>query len=353
MVQIIKGTKIIKVDSVSPELEKIREAAKYIRDDYVVAFPTETVYGLGANALSSSAIGEIFTAKGRPQDNPLIVHIGKTKDIAKIGKGIDSKVEALVERFWPGPLTIVLNKRDYIPKEITAGLDTVGIRFPSHPVARKLILEAGVPIAAPSANISGKPSPTTAEHVIKDLAGRIPVILDGGPTTIGLESTVLDMTSDIPIILRPGGITYEELKEVLGDIRIDNNLYTKESTPRAPGMKYTHYSPKAEVVLVTGPMDKVVETIKEIAEREIGIGKKIGIMATLETRNIYPKGDVLSIGSREKPSTIAENLFGILREFDNRGVELILAEGIEEKGIGLAIMNRMKKASGFNMINAK
>ncbi len=353
MYKIINSTKIITVDVNEPEKENIREAAKYIREGDVVAFPTETVYGLGADALSPEAVKKIFIAKGRPQDNPLIVHIARKDEIERIAKGITYEVKALMETFWPGPLTLILEKKDLIPKEITAGLNTVGIRMPSHPAALQLILESGVPIAAPSANISGRPSPTTAQHVIKDLAGKIPVILDGGPTQVGLESTVLDMTSGTPVILRPGGVTYEQLCGVLKNVEIDNGLLSDGFAPKSPGMKYTHYSPKAEVILVIGSTEKVIESVKKIAEREINLGRKIGIMATLETMDKYSIGDVLDIGSREDPSTIAANLFAALREFDIRGVDLIIAEGIDEKGIGLAVMNRIKKASGFNIIYAE
>lgn len=353
MYKIINSTKIITVDVNEPEKEKIREAAKYIREGDVVAFPTETVYGLGADALSPEAVKKIFIAKGRPQDNPLIVHIARKDEIERIAKGITYEVKALMETFWPGPLTLILEKKDLIPKEITAGLNTVGIRMPSHPAALQLILESGFPIAAPSANISGRPSPTTAQHVIKDLAGKIPVILDGGPTQVGLESTVLDMTSGTPVILRPGGVTYEQLCGVLKNVEIDNGLLSDGFAPKSPGMKYTHYSPKAEVILVIGSTEKVIESVKKIAEREINLGRKIGIMATLETMDKYSIGDVLDIGSREDPSTIAANLFAALREFDIRGVDLIIAEGIDEKGIGLAVMNRIKKASGFNIIYAE
>ncbi|HHU69830.1 MAG TPA: threonylcarbamoyl-AMP synthase [Thermoanaerobacterales bacterium] len=352
MYKIINGTKVITVDANEPETEKVREAAKYIREGDVVAFPTETVYGLGADALSPDAVKKIFIAKGRPQDNPLIVHIAIKDEIERIANGITSDVEALMERFWPGPLTLILEKKDLIPNEITAGLNTVGIRMPSHPVAQKLILESGVPIAAPSANISGRPSPTTALHVIKDLAGKIPIILDGGPTEVGLESTVLDMTSESPVILRPGGVTYEQLCSVLKRVEIDSGLLSDGFVPKSPGMKYTHYSPKAEVILVIGSTEKVKETVRRIAGKETNLGRRVGIMATSETMNAYSIGDILDIGSREDPSTIAANLFSALREFDNRGVDLIIAEGIEEKGIGLAVMNRIKKASGFNIIYA-
>lgn len=236
--------------------------------------------------------------------------------------------------------------------EVTAGLDTVALRMPAHPVALELIREAGFPVAAPSANLSGRPSPTAAEHVIRDLAGKIPVILDGGQTEVGLESTVIDLTGRVPVILRPGGVTYEELKSILGEVDIDPGLLPEKYVPRSPGMKYTHYSPRATVILVGGSIEKIRQVVQAIAEREIARGKRVGIMATEQTLHCYSAGEIISVGDRDNPSTIASNLFAVIREFDDRGVDVIVAEGIDEKGIGLAVMNRLKKASGFNIVDA-
>jgi L-threonylcarbamoyladenylate synthase len=352
MDNIIKDTKIIKVDRCNPQKEKIREAARYLIQGEVVAFPTETVYGLGANALDPKAVKKIFAAKGRPADNPLIVHISEPEAIKYLAGRFPDSTWPLIKQFWPGPLTIILPKKEIVPMEVTAGLDTVALRMPAHPVALELIREAGFPVAAPSANLSGRPSPTAAEHVIRDLAGKIPVILDGGQTEVGLESTVIDLTGRVPVILRPGGVTYEELKSILGEVDIDPGLLPEKYVPRSPGMKYTHYSPRATVILVGGSIEKIRQVVQAIAEREIARGKRVGIMATEQTLHCYSAGEIISVGDRDNPSTIASNLFAVIREFDDRGVDVIVAEGIDEKGIGLAVMNRLKKASGFNIVDA-
>lgn len=345
-------TKVYDLDRDHPDREKIGYAAEVIRNGGTVVFPTETVYGLGANGLDGEAAEKIFVAKGRPQDNPLIIHVAD-KNIERYVEGMTDRIRALMERFWPGPLTIIMKKSPLIPGVITAGLDSVGIRMPKNRIANELIKEAGVPIAAPSANISGRPSPTTVEHTIHDLYGKVDVILGGGKTNVGLESTIIDMTGR-PTILRPGGVTLEDLTGVLGEVDVDPTVRKKPSPnlrPKAPGMKYRHYAPKADMYVINGSPERAAEKITELCDQSIGLGKKVGIMATDQTLNLYRSGDVVSMGDRNAPRSIASSMFNILREFDEKGVDIIFAEGISEKGIGFAIMNRMRKSAGFNIIN--
>lgn len=350
----MKRTIILRVDGKNPDLEKIRLAASIIRGGGLVAFPTETVYGLGADALNPDAVREIYVAKMRPIDNPIIVHVASREDVYKLAIDVSKSVEKLIEAFWPGPLTLVLKASDIVPKVTTGGLDTVAIRMPRHNVALALIREAGRPIAAPSANLAGKPSPTLAEHVIQDLYGRIDAILDAGPTNIGVESTVLDVTCDPPQILRPGGVTHEDLKVVLGEVSIHPAAMARGEVHvervRSPGMKYRHYAPKAVMLVVEGEFGPVVEKIRELAEFYLKAGKKVGILATDESMGEYDMGVVRSMGSRKDLSLVARNLFRLLREFDKEGVDLIIAEGVPQEDLGLAIMNRLRKAAGYNII---
>ncbi|KXG76243.1 Threonylcarbamoyl-AMP synthase [Thermotalea metallivorans] len=346
-------TKIIEIDPQAIDLDKLSEAAEVLRNGGTVAFPTETVYGLGANALDEAALRKIFEAKGRPSDNPLIVHIAQKEDVYPLVADVPEKVTLLMEKFWPGPLTMIFRKSAAVPHIITAGLDTVAIRMPSHPVARLLIEKAGVPVAAPSANLSGKPSPTRGCHVVEDLLGRIDVIINGGDCSVGLESTVLDVTGEVPMILRPGGITKEALEEVLGEVSVDAALERKNETsliPKSPGMKYTHYAPKAEVIVVEGDMESIVRKIRQLQQEKEKAGLKAGIMATDETKDQYENGLVISMGSRKRPETITHRLFRVLRDFDDQGVDVILAEAVERKGLGDAIMNRLLKAAGYHVI---
>lgn len=348
------NTKVIKLDPVFPDRDKLEEAAQILRKGGLVAFPTETVYGLGANALNEEAVKRIFLAKGRPSDNPLIMHIPDAGWVERFTTDVPVQAQRMMEAFWPGPLTIVMHKAAVVPSVITAGLDTVAIRMPSHPVALELIRLAGVPVAAPSANTSGKPSPTTAQHVIDDLMGKVDVILDAGGCYVGLESTVVDATIEPPMILRPGGITPEDLQRELGSLAVDPAMGKKlaeDITPRAPGMKYTHYSPKAEVLIVEGTLDHIVEEIHRRLAVYEAEGKKVGILATDQTCGRYGGAQVISAGNRYQPETIAQNLFAALREFDDRGVDIILAEAVEAKGIGWAVMNRMIKAAGYHIIH--
>ncbi len=338
-------TKVMRLDENNIDEHVISEAGDILRQGGLVVFPTETVYGLGANALDKNAVKGIFEAKGRPQDNPLIVHISKMKDIEKLVQKIPSVAEKLMDKFWPGPLTIILKKKDIIPNETSAGLDSIGIRMPSNKIAMKLISMAGVPIAAPSANLSGKPSPTDVETCIEDLDGKVNIILGGDNSEVGVESTVIDCTINPPCILRPGGITLEMLKEVDSNIYIDPAIMKKpdkDLKPKAPGMKYRHYAPKAPLKIIKGDLNKTIEKINEMVQNYIDAQKKVGIIATDETIDNYKKGDVVSIGSRKDLNTIAHNLFYVLRSFDEKNVDLILSEAFEEKDMGVAIMNRLK-----------
>ncbi|HCD08869.1 MAG: Sua5/YciO/YrdC/YwlC family protein [Thermoanaerobacter sp.] len=349
-------TKIIRVNKNNPEIELIDFAAKVIKEGGLVAFPTETVYGIGVNSFNEEAIKKIFIAKGRPQDNPLIVHIAELEQIYDLVKEVPQKAKTLMKKFWPGPLTLIFKKSQKVPYVNTAGMDTVAIRMPSNTIAHLLIKRAEVPISAPSANVSGKPSPTDASHVIEDLYGKVDVIIDGGKCDVGVESTVLDLTEKVPVILRPGAVTLEMLREVIGNVEVDPSLLKKpqeDLKPKSPGMKYKHYSPNAEVYIVTGDLEKVVKKIQELTEEQLKYGKKVGIMATVQTSTQYEKGEIIVVGDRNRPETIAKNLFEVLRQFDKKGVDVIFAESFEYDNIGLAIMNRLEKAAGYKEISAE
>lgn len=346
-------TKVIKLDKNKLDYKVIKEAGKALREGKLVVFPTETVYGLGANALDEEAVKKIFKAKGRPQDNPLIVHISTEEEIKPLVREVSSIAKKLMDKFWPGPMTIILPKADIIPHETSAGLESIGIRMPSNDIARNLIREAKVPIAAPSANLSGKPSPTDIDGCIEDLSGKVDYILGGENSKVGVESTVIDCSMYPPCILRPGGITLEMLKEVDENIYVDPaimNKPTEDFKPKAPGMKYRHYAPNAPLKIIQGDLNKTIAKINEIVQNYIDDGKRVGIIATDETFNEYKSGEIVSLGSRKKLCTVAHNLFNVLREFDDKNVDIILSEAFEEKGIGLAIMNRLKKSAGFDII---
>jgi len=349
----VVATRYIKVDPVNPEPEAVQEAARILRRGGLVAFPTETVYGLGANALDGRAVAGIFTAKGRPRDNPLIVHVASMEQVTSLVENIPPAAGALMEAFWPGPLTLVLPVGKALPEEVTAGLATVAVRMPAHPAALALIGAVGAPVAAPSANISGRPSPTTAEHVLQDLCGRIEAVLDGGPAGVGVESTVLDITTSVPLILRPGGITPEELRKTLGAVAVDpiaaNGLPGGEE-PRSPGMKYAHYAPRAPLFLVEGRPETVTAKIKELALERRAAGKRVGILAYGGSGDFSSFGVVVKTGSRDRPETVAAGLYAALRRFDELDVDLILAGGLDEGGVGLAVMNRLRKAAGGRII---
>ncbi|MGL4874326.1 MAG: L-threonylcarbamoyladenylate synthase [Clostridium sp.] len=332
--------------------EKIKEAAKSIKNDGIVAFPTETVYGLGANALKENCVKKIFEAKGRPQDNPLIIHVA-SKEIDEYVKNVPEIAKKLMDRFWPGPLTLILEKKDIVPMETSANLNTIGVRMPNNEIALELIKESGVPIAAPSANISGRPSPTTLEICVEDLDGKADYIIGGEKCNVGLESTIVDCTVNPPIVLRPGGITLEMLKEIDENITIDKGLLNNsdEFKPKAPGMKYRHYAPNAKLKIIMGNREKTIEKIREMVHNYKDEGKRVGILLATESKGSYDLGEQIIIGSYNNLNEVASNLFEALRKFNEIGVDIILAEGFEEKGLGIAIMNRLNKAAGYDIIN--
>ncbi len=335
--------------------EELAEAAQILRDGGLVAFPTETVYGLGANALDEEAAKKIYAAKGRPSDNPLIAHISSLAELDALVLEIPEAARKLAEKYWPGPLTMVFPKSAIVPYGTTGGLDTVAIRMPSDPVANRLIALAGVPVAAPSANTSGRPSPTTAQHVWQDMNGKIEMIIDGGPVGIGVESTIVDVSGEVPTLLRPGAITLEMLRETVGQVEIDPAIQgpPKEGLrPKAPGMKYRHYAPKAELTLVEGERDAVAAAINRLTAERLAEGKLVGILCTEETYGLYPQGILRSLGVRAHEETIAHNLFAVLREFDDLAVDCIYSESFSDDHLGQAIMNRLMKAAGYHTIKA-
>ena len=352
----MKKTLLLKVNPRNPERARVQVAAEMIKKGGLVAFPTETVYGLGADALNPKAVLALFEAKKRPLDNPPIIHVENADDVYKLAKHVSPKAELLMKHFWPGPLTLVLERSQKVPEVTVAGLDTVAIRMPKHEVALALIRLSGVPIAAPSANLAGKPSPTTAEHVLDDLNGRIDAVLDGGPTHVGVESTVLDLTVSPPMVLRPGGTTFEALRQVLWEVELHPFVAAEKEIAfgetRSPGMKHKHYAPKAKLILVEGSVSGVVDKIRELAEAYGRKGCSVGVLATDETASKYKADIVKSLGSRFNLDAVAQNLFRLLREFDAEGVDIILAEGVPAEGLGLAVMNRLRKASGYSIVKA-
>ncbi|MFZ5597565.1 MAG: L-threonylcarbamoyladenylate synthase [Bacillota bacterium] len=346
-------TLFLKVDGNCPDPEIIRQAGLVLRRGGLVAFPTETVYGLGANALDEAAVRKIFIAKGRPMDNPLILHISDMESIYLYADSVPAKARVLMERFWPGPVTFILRRGGRVPEAVSPGLTGLAFRMPDHPVALALIRVAGVPVAAPSANLSGRPSPTTAEHVRRDLSGRIDMILDGGPAGLGLESTVVDMTGDLPVILRPGGITPEQIMDAVGPVELDRSVEVAGETvkkPRSPGMKYRHYAPSAPLVLVEGDGAPVIAEIKRIALEYIGKGKKVGVICRRENIGQYEGVLAVSAGASNDPASVAASLYGALRYFDDSGVDVILAEGVGNRGLGLAVNNRLRRAAGGKVV---
>ena len=350
-------TKIIRIESeqfpFSPKDEEIlRQAGEVLKNGGLVAFPTETVYGLGGDGLNRESSKKIYAAKGRPSDNPLIVHICRLEDIGRIVKDFPEAAKKAASAFWPGPLTMILPKSDAVPSETTGGLDTVAVRCPSHPAARKLIEYGGGYVAAPSANLSGKPSPTAAKYVIEDLDGRVDMILDGGGSVIGLESTIVDMSVTPPRILRPGFITFRMLEAVLGKVDIDVTIIEPDSdqAPKAPGMKYRHYAPKGILTIVEGAPGKVVEYVNRKAAMDKAAGEKTGVIASDDYAKGYRADAVKRVGSRREEESIARNLFTVLREFDDEGVTKIYSESFESQGLGQAVMNRLLKAAGHRVV---
>jgi L-threonylcarbamoyladenylate synthase len=347
----ILKTKIKIVEEIEDNIEVIKEASEVIKKGGTVVFPTETVYGLGANALDEEAVNKIFIAKGRPQDNPLIVHVC-SKDITKYVESVPDVAQKLIDKFWPGPLTVILNKKSIIPDVTSAGLKSIGIRMPKNAIALKLIELSNVPIAAPSANISGRPSPTDVKRCIEDLSGRVDYIIGGKSSEVGVESTIVDCTVYPPLVLRPGGITLEMLRKVDKNINIDKAILSKPDEnlkPKAPGMKYRHYAPKAVVQIISGDNKKVVEKINEMIDNYRVEGKKVGVLASNKNSSVYKTCEVKVLG--DTIEKVAQNLFEALRGLDDLGVDIILSESFEEKGLGIAVMNRLNKAAGFHIIN--
>lgn len=349
-------TKVMDVTTKPINEGNINEASEILKQGGLVAFPTETVYGLGGDATDKEASRKIYAAKGRPSDNPLIVHIAEYVQLENISTDLPREARLLADAFWPGPLTMVVKKNDVIPYETTGGLDTVAVRMPSHPVALALIRTSGCMIAAPSANTSGRPSPTKASHVYEDLSGKIDAILDGGAVDIGLESTIVDLTDDTVTILRPGYINKEMLEAVVGEVRIDPGIVyndkgtTNGAKPKAPGMRYKHYAPKADLTIVSGEEDAVVSKINSLCSQAMEVGKRVGVIATEATKEKYNASYVLVIGQRDNEKVIAHNLYDILRQFDELSVDLIYSESFATPQIGQAIMNRLLKAAGQKTI---
>lgn len=342
-------TRVLDIDNIN--LNELDKQAQLLREGKTVIFPTETVYGLGANALDEQAVKKIYEAKGRPSDNPLIVHIYKKEEVYELAKDISKKAEDVMQIFWPGPITLILNKKNIVPYKTSGGLDTVAIRMPSHKIAREIIRMAGIPIAAPSANISGRPSPTKAEHVYEEMNERVDGIVLGGDCDFGLESTVVDFTSEIPMILRPGSITKEDLEKVIGNVILDPSLEKKEDNKKAkaPGMKYTHYSPNADVYIVSGKKEDVFQKINNLVVENQEKGLKVGVMCLSQNKKMY-SGEVIGLGNTLEE--IARNLFDVLREMDKIGVDRVYSEAFTTEGLGQAIMNRLVKSAGYKIIKA-
>ena len=345
------------MQTINPESfrdEELEEACRILQKGGLVAFPTETVYGLGGDAMHPEASAKIYAAQGRPSDNPLIVHIADMDALEDIAQSVPEAAVKLADHFWPGPLTMIFPKKEAVPKSTTGGLETVAVRMPSHPVARALIRESGVYIAAPSANTSGRPSPTKAEHVKEDLDGRIDMILDGGAVGIGLESTIVDLSTGVPTILRPGYITGEMLEDVLGEVQVDPAILSQKMNPnivaKAPGMKYRHYAPKGQMTIIEGDTGKVVDEINRLVKEKTDEGCSVAVIATEETKDAYACANVRSVGSRATEGSIAAGLYDILREMDHIGAEYIYAESFEKDTLGKAIMNRMLKAAAYHVI---
>ncbi len=352
-----RKTKMIKVDKRRTEEyhKVIHEVGAILQEGGLVAFPTETVYGLGADAMNEEAAKQTYQAKGRPSDNPLIVHIAEMGALSRLTTEISEVAEQVAQKFWPGPLTLVFHKSDVVPYGTTGGLETVAVRMPDHEIARDIILAGGGYVSAPSANSSGRPSPTLAEHVYEDLSGKIDAIVDGGEVQFGVESTIVDVTVDPPMILRPGAITKQMLAEVVGEVQVDSSLMSADSleAPKAPGMKYRHYAPKAKMVIVEGELEAMVEAMNQLAVERRNQGKKVAVLATKEHESLYQADVVKVIGSRRDEYEIARNLYRILREFDEESVDEIISEAFDARGIGYATMNRLKKAASNQILDAR
>lgn len=342
-----KKTKILDVLG-SDKTSNLELGAQALKDGELVVFPTETVYGLGANIFNDESVKNIFIAKGRPQDNPLIVHVAKEEQIFPLIQDFNDKAKIIAKNFWPGPLTMIFQKSDIVSDVVSGGLDTVAVRIPSNPIAHELLLRAGVPVAAPSANRSGSPSPTTAQHTINDLLGRVDYILDGGSSLVGVESTVISMVDEVPMLLRPGGVTVEQLEEVVGEININHGVLSqmaKGEKAVSPGLKYKHYAPKADVVLLHGTSKAFGEYCNNsIKENKCAMG--------FEEDESYVKIPFVSYGRKSHPEELANHLFAVLRMLDdNKNVDIIYIHAPTSEGIGLAVYNRLLRAASFNEIH--
>ena len=346
-------TEILSVKEL-PVSEIAKRAAAVLSSGGLSAFPTETVYGLGGNGLSADSASKIYAAKGRPSDNPLILHIGKKEQLKDLVTEIPEKAQILIDHFWPGPLTIIFNKSDIVPEKTSGGLSTVAVRMPSHPVANAILRAVPFPVAAPSANLSGRPSTTKAAHVIEDLSGRVEQIIDGGDVPIGVESTIIDLSGEEPVLLRYGYVTVGEMEELIGPVSVDPAIRAENiishavsvKHPKAPGMKYRHYAPKSPVFIVSGSEDDIILAIRRKA------GKRTGILTYDEHMDCFPEGFPVSVGSIQNPEEAAHRLFDALRQFDALPVDLIYAEDMSAHDIGGAIMNRLLKAAGGNLVRA-
>ncbi|MBO4807772.1 MAG: threonylcarbamoyl-AMP synthase [Lachnospiraceae bacterium] len=347
------NTKFITLDTENPDPSVLKEAGEIIKRGGLVAFPTETVYGLGGDALNPESSKKIYAAKGRPSDNPLIVHIWRLEDLPVVAREIPDIAYKLAAEYWPGPLTMIFRKSDAIPFETTGGLDTVAVRFPDNKIALGFIKEAGGFVAAPSANLSGKPSPTLSKYVKEDMDGRIEMILDGGQVGIGLESTIIDLTSEVPTILRPGFITREMLLKLLNEVDVDKTILdgNSKAAPKAPGMKYRHYAPKGDLTVIEGETSKVISYINEKTKEAVKDGKKVCVICTDETEDAFAAKIKKSVGSRADEASVGKELYRVLRECDDEDIEVIFSESFDATGFGQAIMNRLLKAAGHHVIN--
>ena len=344
-------TKVLHIND-EKDREQIQEAARILREGELVIFPTETVYGLGGNGLDEEAVDKIFRAKGRPKDNPLILHVADPEQVLDLVKVIPPKGKDCMDVFWPGPLTLIFERSEKVSDSVTAGADTVAIRMPSHPIAHAILKAAAVPVAAPSANTSGRPSPTRLAHVLEDMEGKVPLIVDSGDANVGIESTVLDVTVDPPMIYRPGGVTKEDLEAIIGEVAVDETTIdaNKDAVPKSPGQKYRHYAPKGDATLFAGDLKNIAKEInRRLAEAEPGA--KTAVLCTMETRDLYEGMDLLvDMGSREHLEDVAHNLFESLRRCDEEGIDLLFVEGFDFRGLGVGIMNRLLKACGGKVV---
>ena len=347
-------TIIAKYDPAEPDAALMARAGQILKGGGLVAFPTETVYGLGGDGLNPASSEKIYAAKGRPSDNPLIIHIADMEALKVLASEIPEKARLLADHFWPGPLTMIMKKSERVPYKTTGGLDTVAIRMPSHPIAYELIRSSGVYIAAPSANTSGRPSPTCAEHVAEDLSGRIEMIIDGGRVDIGLESTIVDLSGEMPMLLRPGYISLEMLESVIGPVAVDPVITADHIDPnlrpKAPGMKYRHYAPKGDLTVVEGSREAVAAEINRLTAENVAAGLTTAVIASTENLDLYTAECRMDIGSRAHEESIAANLFDVLRQMDALGVQVIYSESFAGEGLGSAIMNRLLKAAGHKII---